>query len=451
MGELIAFLAITVSALLAVAGVAARRRWQAAPVREAFEDRAGRLNETCTRAHALGDSLRRSSELIRSGFASDEAEPVLSGLDEALSEADALLKERDRLADRYAALTRWSPHSELVAVARRWEDLEGRAERALGIMRAAEERASRALATSTALADEARETGRRIEQVRASAEQARAQGYVVDGETSVLKSAHDDLSEVQGLVAEGRPLTGGGALSDLSSKLSAASSALQALKEREARAGARLGGLEEDLRGLRAQHAASEEAAEELIAGFAPAVADGMENRLRHGERWAAQAEERVAAARSALEQRDVHSAEQDLAAAESAHRTAADAFRSPLTRLGKVRELALWLPRHRSQVLIQLTELAERAASDKGTRHLSRIAYDLRARVESLDMDGDRPDWLELESRLNEAEVLGHTIADASSEVLGVIDEIRTALRDAERELTRTRERARALERQMR
>ncbi|MDA2811609.1 hypothetical protein O4J56_13285 [Nocardiopsis sp. RSe5-2] len=451
MGELIAVLAIVVPALVAVVGVAVQRRRRSEPVREAFEDRAARVNETCTRIHALSDTLRRSSELIRSGFAPEEAEPILTGLDEALSEADGLLKERDRLADRYAALTRWSPHSELIAVARLWEDLEGRSERALGLTQAAEERSSRALAASASLADDAREAARRIEQVRASAEQARAQGYVVDGETSVLGSAHDDLSEVQGLVAEGRPLTGGGALSDLSSKLSAASTALQALKEREARADARLGGLEEDLRKLRTHHAAAEQAVEELNAGFAPAVADGMEDRLRHGERQAAQAAGRVAATRAALEQRDVHAAEQELEAAESAHRAAAEAFHSPVTRLGKVRELAAWLPRRRSQVLIQLTELAERAASDKGTRHLSRIAYGLRARVESLDMDGDRPDWLELEGRLNEAEGLGHTIADASSDVLGVIDEIRTALQDAERELTRTRERVHALERQVR
>lgn len=54
---------------------------------------------------------------------------------------------------------------------------------------------------------------------------------------------------------------------------------------------------------------------------------------------------------------------------------------------------------------------------------------YALRSRVESLDLDGGRPDWMLLESHLAEAEGLGQTIAGASSDVHGVIDEIRTAL----------------------
>ncbi|MDA2806487.1 coiled-coil domain-containing protein [Nocardiopsis suaedae] len=442
MGEFIAILAVVLPVLAIVGGLVAERRLRARPHRNALGRSAVRVDEYGTQIHMLAESLRRSVELVRAGSVEEEARAALADAEERLGRADELLGERDRLADARARTTWRTRPEELERAARRWEELEHDAAGLLDGLRDAEERCSRVLAASASLGDGDREAVRLAEQGRSAAEEARARGYSVDGEASVLATAHHRLEDVRRLASEGRPMAAREALTGLTTELTDVLSALRTIADRESRSRRRLSALAGAGQENGDRRTAAVAAVEELTAGYAAALSEGLQARLEEGVRSAAEVAEQVQDAQAGLEERDVQRAEAALDAAEEAHRRAGEEYGAADSRLEEVRELSASVPGRRLQTLILVTELAERAASDKGSEHLSPALQTLRARVEALDVEGDRPDWLRLQAGLDEAEELAASLSDAAEAAVGAarkaraeIDRLEGALRRSEEE----------------
>ncbi|MDA2811608.1 hypothetical protein O4J56_13280 [Nocardiopsis sp. RSe5-2] len=442
MGEFVAILAIALPVLAVVGGLVAERRLSGRTHRLAIDRSAVRVDEHSTQIHSLAESLRRSVELVRSGSVEEEAREALADAKERLRRSDELLGERDRLADARAQSS-WRAHSEeLERAARRWDELEHDAAGLLGELREAEERCSRVLAASASIGDGEREAERLAGQGRSAAQEARAQGYSVDGESSVLATAHRRLEEVRGLALEGRPMAAREALTALTSELADTVSALQGIAERESLSRRRLDALAGAGQENGDRRTAAVAALEELTAGYTAALSEGLRARLEEGDRSAAEAAEHVRAAREGLEGRDVHRAETALDAAEEAHERAGEEFGAAVARLETVQELSASVPGRRLQTMVRLTELAERAASDEGSGHLSPVLQSLRARVEALDVEADRPDWLRLRDGLDEAEQLAAALSEATEAAVSgarrarsEIDRLESALRWSEQE----------------
>lgn len=442
MGELVAILAIALPVLAIVGGLVAERRLRGRTHRLAIARSAVRVDEHSTQIHSLAESLRRSVELVRSGSVEEEAREALADAEKRLRRADELLGERDRLADARAQSSWRARPEELERTARRWDELEHDAAGVLSGLREVEERCSRVLAASASLGDGEREAVRLAEQGRSAAEEARVRGYSVDGEASVLATAHHRLEEVRRLASEGRPLAARESLTGLTSELADSLSALQGIAERESRSRRRLDALSGAGQENGERRTAAAAALEELTGGYAAALSEGLRTRFEEGDRSAAEVAEHVRAAREGLEARDVQRAESALDAAEEAHGNAGEAFGAAVARLETVRELSASVPERRIQTLVRLTELAERAASDEGSGHLSPVLQVLRVRVEALDVEGDRPDWMRLRDGLDEAEELAASLSEATeAAVTGArrarseIDRLESALRWSEQE----------------
>ncbi|WP_017624743.1 hypothetical protein [Nocardiopsis chromatogenes] len=444
MGEFIAILALVLPVLAIVGGLIAEHRLRGRPHRNALARSAVRVDESSTQIHTLAESLRRSAELVRAGSVEEEARAALADAEEGLRRADELLRERDRLADARARTTWRSRPEDLKRAARRWEELEHDAAGLLGRLREAEERCSRVLTASTSLGDGEREAERLVAQARSAAEEARARGYSVDGEASVLATAHRRLEDVRGLAAEGRPMAAREALTGLTSELADSLSALRAVADRESHARRRLDALAGAGQENGDRRTAAVAALEELTAGYAAALSEGLRARLEEGDRAATDVAEHLRAAHGGLEERDVQRAETALDAAEEAHRRAGEGFGAAVARLERVHELSASVPGRRSQTLILLTELAERAASEEGSGHLSPVLQTLRAHVEAMDVEAERPDWLRLQDGLDEAEELTASLSEAAEAAVGAarkaraeVDRLESALRWSEQERT--------------
>lgn len=442
MGEFIAILAVVLPVLAIVGGLIAEHRLRGRPHRNALARSAVRVDESSTRIHTLAESLRRSVELVRAGSVEEEAREALAEAEKRLLRADELLGERDRLADARAQSSWRARPEELERTARRWDELEHDAAGVLDGLREAEERCSRVLAASASLGDGEREAVRLAEQGRSAAEEARAQGYTVDGEASVLATAHHRLEDVRRLASEGRPMAAQEALTGLTSELTDSLSALQAVADRESRSRRRLDALGGAGRENDERRTAAVAALEELTGGYAAALSEGLRARLEAGDRSAAEVAEHVRAAHEGLEARDVQCAESALDTAEEAHRRAGEGFGAAVARLERVQELSASVPGRRSQALILLTELTERAASDEGSGHLSPVLQTLRAHVEAMDTEAERPDWLRLQDGLDEAEELTASLSKAAEAAVGAarraraeIDRLESALRWSEQE----------------
>ncbi|WP_017537093.1 hypothetical protein [Nocardiopsis halophila] len=441
MGETIAILAMVLPVLGILAGMAVQHRLRIRPRTEALARASAQVNEDAARVHTLAGSLRRSEELIRSGFAEAEAREVLAGAEDRLRRADELLRERDRLADEGGRPAWRTGAEEAARAARRWQELRRDAEGVLADLSAADERYARALAASTALDDGMREAERLVTEVRSAAEDARSRGYAVDGDAAVLAAAGERLQEVGALAAEGRRIAGSDALAALSSELSGARSALRAIGERESQARHRLHAPTDARQRNGVRRSAAVAALTELESGYAAALREGMHAHVESGERSASEVEERLRAAHAALDARDVQRAEAALDAAEQADRSAEEEFAAPVERLEKVRELSAALPRRRSAALIRLTEIAERARGAEGGGHLSPVVLTLRAHVEAMDVQAERPDWLRLDAALAEADALADSLSEACDAAVSSAAGARSEIVRLEQALRRSEE----------
>ncbi|WP_166355950.1 TPM domain-containing protein [Phytoactinopolyspora limicola] len=384
-------------------GVVYVRRRRRKQLADRLHRSAAELDTLTLRLDPLTETLRRDIELVRTAIADDEVAAAVGESGQMLDTADQLVYQRSELSADRDLLTKRRSLAQVTHGVQEWEALEASVRDLIPRLEGEQTRLAAILAVGQEAPGRLNHIAELKSQVERAREQAQADGYVTTTDAAVLDIVDEKVAVVGRLLAERRLLAVDAETTKTIAGLETARESLTRLAEREASLRRQLDELDQaqaDVAGLDATAANAEET---LRAEFAQSVVEPVAGRVEAGQDGIERAAASIAAARDALGIRDLGAAERCRGDATTAQGSARSALTSVVDQLELARELRQSVPeRHRAAanavaILRDVVTKLGRAA----TTQLQQQASELAVRVEAVNLQVERPDWIALDQEL--------------------------------------------------